>query len=278
MINIFELACLSNHIYYPYAHTTPAFFIYPLLRNKKKVSLPNQRWCCLHQLDPDMKPKNYSYSQLYIKFYGAKATNAVIAVRGSFWLSDFVKDYKCWRHDIDNKTLHNIIPEPYYAQTAAYTIIVHDYLKRYYPHLLNNLIFTGHSLGGAIAQLILLRSGFTYSTVAFNAPGVGHMPDINLKLKNTITNVNARYGLINKVGLTLGQCYQIDISEQEAQAKELFKRFSGHHTPSKKTHSFWQNLKISEEIYSVMAAQHSILNMIHALQKPKNATIAHTIL
>ena len=278
MINILELSCLSNHIYYPDTYATPAFLLYPLPNNKKKLSPPLQRWCCLRQLDPDMKPKNYSYSQLYIKFNGAKATNAVIAIRGSFWLDDYIKDYQSWRHDIENKSYYNTIPEPYYAHTVAYTIIVHDYLNQHFPHLLNNLIFTGHSLGGAIAQFQLLRTGFAYPAVAFNSPGVGHMPGINLRLQNLITNVNSRYGLINKLGETIGRYLQIDIPEDEKEAKEIFKQFSGHHSQNNKTNSLWKNLKTSWEIYCVVKAQHSILNIVHELQKKKNAALAHTII
>ena len=76
--------------------------------------------------------------------------------------------------------------------------------KKYFSDAQNNLILTGHSLGGAIACLVALMD-FPIPSTIFNAPGCGHMPGIH--------NVDARYDVISKIGLVLGSVQLLEVPQ-----------------------------------------------------------------
>lgn len=56
-----------------------------------------------------------------------------------------------------------------------------------------NVIVTGHSLGGAIAQVVANRGGYRMAT--FNAPGVGVIASRNMLRSNPLMNVVRLYGM-----------------------------------------------------------------------------------
>jgi pimeloyl-ACP methyl ester carboxylesterase len=115
----------------------------------------------------------------------------------------------------------------YFPQAIVFARKVHTYLKKYYPNL-KRITYTGHSLGGALAQLVALR-GRPHKAVVFNSPGCKEIAGPYYEQrKNLITSVNARYGVINKIGEpVLGNLTVIDVPNLEADAKNLLTHF--HH-------------------------------------------------
>ncbi len=151
---------------------------------------PGDNWSSIEKLEN----KNTGF---YAEAYRNKNTGeVVIAYRGTDQ-----KDGGDWQNNLHigiGKT-----PEQY--QDA---ILFYDEVARKYGS--GNVIVTGHSLGGALAQLVGAETGAT--TVAFNAPGVAHLlPEIginspaspssysnikNYSLANDILNLlNIAYGL-----------------------------------------------------------------------------------
>jgi hypothetical protein len=60
----------------------------------------------------------------------------------------------------------------------------------------------------------------------FNSPGCGELAGSMVKTRmNYINNINARYGIVNKIGMLVGKLFVIDIAKDEAEAKLLYEHF-----------------------------------------------------
>ena len=77
---------------------------------------------------------------------------------------------------------------------------------------------------------MVLKNGYAFPVVSFNAPGVGHMPGISMNNLALIININATHGLINKVGLTLGKqggnIFWVDIPKEDERARKMIAQFN----------------------------------------------------
>ena len=175
-----------------------------------------------------MSLNNHFYAQLYIKFYDGVATDAIVAIRGTIfndWTNDG-EDVLSWISDTLGDGHHGMAPEPFTSMAQQFIWDAIHYNDEHFPHLIG-IYLTGHSLGGAIAQLCLLNGAFTPQVITFNAPGIGHLVSERRKemAAGKIYNINARYGIINKIGQAVGKIYLIDIPQMENEAKALFTHF-----------------------------------------------------
>ncbi len=67
----------------------------------------------------------------------------------------------------------------------------------------NEVVYTGHSLGGALAKYVAAKYG--YQAVAFNAPGIKGLNNLNQMHRNArIHNVNALFDPVSKYGEHFG--------------------------------------------------------------------------
>ena len=101
----------------------------------------------------------------------------------------------------------DVIPSQYYSALNTYSMVLNEY-NGY------KVTITGHSLGGAVAQLLGATLGI--DTVTFNAPGVAHLlpliaSDFNLstdpKSYTNITNYNIANEWLNELNIGMG--YQL---------------------------------------------------------------------
>ncbi len=226
MLTILEFSKIAGHIY-DISKPTYGYVSFKQTTVKNitdKDTKDKDTWCIMTDVDPTIDPANHFFAQLYLKFENGNATDAVVAVRGTLFTdkTNLGVDALSWYADVLGEGGSDSAPLSFTNSLISFIVKAQDYLRNYFPSVLP-LKFTGHSLGGALAQLMPLKAGILGRAVVFNSPGVGHIPGVMPDKSNWVYNINSRYGLINKVGLTLGKVYLIDVPEREAEAKQLFR-------------------------------------------------------
>jgi pimeloyl-ACP methyl ester carboxylesterase len=175
-------------------------------------------------VDPRMHTDNNFFAQLYIKFCNGKAKAAVVAIRGTVLgrIDNDVEDFVSWWSDVLANGGADRLPG-YLTLAIRFYYKAKSYVRRYFPHIISVAV-TGHSLGGAIAQLVTL-TGRPAKAVAFNSPGCGNMPGINPNYSGFVYSVNAKYGFINKIGITVApHLFLVDVPQDAAQAKAILQQ------------------------------------------------------
>jgi hypothetical protein len=138
------------------------------------------------------------FARLYVRFQGTRATGAVVAYRGTMLtsLGNLVNDVELALH-IRPDSLP--LAKAFYNKAFAYLMVNH-------PGLLPKL--TGHSLGGALAQLVAIERSEHYhpQTVVFNSPGVGCLLDANERNQDHsyIHQINTTLDNIHDIGSRIG--------------------------------------------------------------------------
>ncbi len=199
-ISVLEFAEISQDVYNTKAH-------------KIKAKLKSKQW--FRELET-----NYNssfFARLYIrksKLTG-KVDAAVVAFRGTMPLQHPYNDISDFRIALSHE-----LPLSY--QSAR--VFFHKarwYVRENYPGVPIKL--TGHSLGGALAQLIAAKNDQV--AITFNAPGIGDLPDIHAgkTYHRNIHNINAKDGYINKIGKVIGTIQTIEVTQGESDLNEASK-------------------------------------------------------
>lgn len=223
MIRLNELAAVANHIYKPNSPHMGAVLINKLMTTDLSSIGNMTAWALITDVDPMIIPLNNFYAGLYIHFDNAKATNAVIVYRGTkpLNISNDCTDIKTWFSDVFGDGSYDKLPS-YYVYASSFFYAARDYLDKHFPDV--PLKVTGHSLGGALAQLIVAYSHMPVKSIVFNSPGIGNIPDVNLEAGYQVLNINSTYGFINKVGKVIGEILYIDVPNKESYAKDAFEK------------------------------------------------------
>lgn len=219
MLTIIEYALLSAHVYGIVEPKKIQRIFHPAIHEKP----PQTGLAYMVDVDPAMVESNHFFARLYIKFDNYTATDAVVAVRGTLFddYTNKLVDILSWVTAVLGEGGHDSAPLVFTNLLVSFASKAHAYIRKYFPHI-SHLKFTGHSLGGALAQLMPLKAGFLGETVVFNSPGVGNITGVMANNQYWITNVNSHYGVINKIGKLLGKLYVIDVPNDESEAKRLF--------------------------------------------------------
>ena len=229
MIRIHEYAIISSHVYQVDLKNYMGIKFAKLSAQDVKLKKIPDGWNFLPDIAPHLDPANHFYAALYLKFSQGTAIDAVIAFRGTM-MSDWnniLADVWSWYSSAIGNNWHQHYPI-YFAEAAAFSEIAIEYINRNFPKLNPaGIRFTGHSLGGALAQLIAARCSF-HPAVAFNSPSCrGMMSSRISQVWPLVTNVNSRYDVINKLGGNpIGKLNVIDVTEMETEARSLFANFN----------------------------------------------------
>ncbi len=196
-VSVLEYATLSEDIYNNYKASEP---------RKPKISLKFAfgDWKDVTNelgIYPFINYHHSFFARLYVrKLRGQRSPNAaVIAYRGTLInYSGNLLD------DLEIGVGHLPHDEPL---ARAFYINAVQYI---YSHGLHPR-FTGHSLGGALAQLVAINSRKRPPVVTFNSPGIGKL--VHKSDYYYIHNYNSKDGLINKVGTTEGHVSKLDVRQ-----------------------------------------------------------------
>lgn len=168
-----------------------------------------------------MNPSNHFFAALYVKVRGGKVTDAVVAFRGTQNYTDDYVDYEAWQSDVLNNGANDQLPA-YYPKARAFFRAARDYARQQFGLKVS---LTGHSLGGALAQLVVAHAAKPHIAVTFNAPGIGNIPGVNVEhFAHYVHGINARYGFINKIGQPFGSIIYVNVPNEEEDAKAAFAR------------------------------------------------------
>ena len=288
MITVLEYATLSWHTYHPFFNLfgkKPSSF---QIMKKDGGNHALHGWHQITDISRHMHPAQDFYAQLYVKFAFGKPLAGVVAFRGTVitdWDNDKV-DFNTWASDVIAQGKNNQIPK-YFTQAEWF---YHDSLRYLFDELkCHHLSVTGHSLGGAIAQLIPGLLQMPSTAISFNSPGIGHIPGVEQAQANCIHAINSTYGFINKIGKPLGHITYVDVPEKEPQAKQALEdsakeknlSYQLEHTkdPTERANLYCalnleNHLPDKIDFFESVGAQHSIGNLLKTLHEKKYGAVA----
>jgi hypothetical protein len=291
MITVLEYATLSWHTYHSH------FSLFGKKHEEFQIVKQNvdkksrHGWYQITDISRHMHPAQDFYAQLYVKFAFGKPLAGVVAFRGTLitdWDNDEV-DFDVWASDVFGDGKHDQVPK-YFTQAEWFYYDARRYLLDELK--CHHLSVTGHSLGGAIAQLVPALMGMPTTAVTFNAPGVGHIPGVKSEQGMCIFGFNSRYGFLNKIGQSLGRVEYLEVPEKAAEAKQALVEYASEKTLGQhieKAENLPDQLRLSfdlifkdgprrglagSDFLDAIAAQHSINNLLQTLTEKKQASLA----
>lgn len=199
-VTVLEFAYLAADVY------NPSSKIHHILRDWSPKSLQKEGFQP-HYTDP-------FFARLYLRHdTTGKVDAAVVSYRGTQMTKHI--DNVC----DDLEIALGDDPESEKLANAFYTLAFNHVIFDY--GLLLKL--TGHSLGGALAQLVAISAKPHPQTIVFNSPGVGQIKDVDANAAYPyIHNFDARHGEVNKIGKTIGHRTDLNIPEGNQKVDNLW--------------------------------------------------------
>lgn len=199
---------------------------------KSAISDGENAWVQLLMPSLTLSTDGGFYAEYYAKIVNQKIAYLVIAIRGTNNLSDDLLDYKTWAKSVWDDT-HAQLTNPYYLARAqqfyaACAEVYHDLQSFGWVASNAKLYFTGHSLGGALANMhasnMLLMYPNLPRAVSFNAPGVGGMRGIHHEpaIQQRVLSMRAHYDFVSVIGVAYGYVINNHIPQGCHAAKRVF--------------------------------------------------------
>lgn len=182
-------------------------------------------WVTIPTLDPSMTPSSPLYCELYIYMQHKKPQAAAMVIRGTANLDNIEQDISTWTAELAGWAKQGDYPTHYVNTALAFYQKVKAYILQVAPQLLQSIVVVGHSLGGALAKILVAQYNAP-KAVVFNAPGVAALIE-HPHNTGAIYAVDSLYGMINKLGAHLPgrHAAQVDVPEQSHLAKLMLQAF-----------------------------------------------------
>jgi hypothetical protein len=180
------------------------------------------------------RPKNKGfYAELYAKIIDHKIIATMVAIRGTNNFSDIKEDVDAWTTSVVDSNDAALNDPSYLGECVVfYTLckdIFHqlqsaDLLSDNFEHC-----YTGHSLGGALANLHVAKVFSLYPriphVITFNPPGIGSIKGIDKTpaIEAHVVTMRAHYDFVSAIGVPYGYVINNHIKESAADAKHAFR-------------------------------------------------------
>lgn len=300
-IALLDYAYLALNVYHtPKDNKLLGFRPQPIknLQNiKQRAQYNTEGWYQLQTEDVFLPTTQPFYADVYVKIYRNKIRHIMLAMRGTVpsIAGNISEDVKTWWKAVVSSN-QSILNEPsFYTHQLSFFLVNFDRVVGRLSKL--NLIAddcafhaTGHSLGGALANLVSAAaipvSAQPFTVISFNAPGIASMQGVSTSAfrEGQVISMRATYDFVSAISEPYGYVINIKIPQHYTQAKQAFaieaaKNSEGHRT-FKQTMcdavlgcDTYQRLEQASDLYDSLLAQHSMDNFIHVIaQNPSVAS------
>ena len=270
-ISLQEFAYLALNVYHDnaddYLLAPRPFYALRVEEQKKYIDQGKSGWYLAEPYTPDFNADfDGFYCDFYIKVVDKKIRYLVIAFRGTKEIGSKVEDALTWGSNVLFGNQATTESQEHMVEKASFfSLHVQHILKKYRKAniLADNAehFLVGHSLGGAIAHTAhgLLPYFIGRRSIAFNPPGIGHEYQMSKVLENCAISIRSSYDIISLIGDPYGYNININVPEQQAEAKKYFD-------------TVYQRLnRLSDNKLSQTDQSNKNLNLPEMLKKAENA-------
>jgi hypothetical protein len=190
------------------------------------------------------------YADLYAKVYYGKIQHLMISFRGTDKFLDYIEDALHWWNTVlpDGNLIEWSIPG-YWDYALDFIMKCNRVIKDLDNHGLFAKIcgqhVTGHSLGGALANLVAGKGAICMppstnvwlpvmpDIISFNAPGIEGMRHVDCSgfPQGQVISMRAQYDMVSALGKSYGYVMNNIIPEGCAEAKQAFEMQQGIEAP-----------------------------------------------
>jgi hypothetical protein len=250
-INLLDFAYLSLNVYHelkddPLLGQRPRLIGSTALL-KENINELQDAWYQLAFPALTLPTNNGFYAEYYAKIINHEIIATMISIRGTDHYDDYKEDYHVWCKSVTDSN-NTILNNPSYQGVAGgfYSSCREAMMQIEDAGLAaknTKLYFTGHSLGGALANLHIGNYMTTYPSVpwavTFNAPGVGDIKGIdkNLVIQEHVVSMRAHYDFVSAIGEPYGLVVNNHIPEGCKDAKNAFELEHQLNNPQTKKHA-----------------------------------------
>ena len=165
------------------------------------------------------------------------------------------------------------LPEYYYELALLFYGKVQRCLFDKFNYSIAKLKVTGHSLGGAIAGLLVSYHGLPIQAVTFNAPGIRDIQGVDAMI-GSVTNVRAKYDFVSAIDFPVGPCFDYLVPEHLAEAKRAFEIAREHKQNAQSRLDTIDDVIETSDFAVSALAQHSMVNLLEAIETQTTTELA----
>jgi hypothetical protein len=241
-ISLLDYAYLALNVYHNHRDDAligfRPFHLESLILLKNYINNKNG-WIQLKLPELTLDSTSGFYAELYVKIYLQKIQHIMVAFRGTSVKNDYTEDIQTWWKTVTAYTDNKANTPTYWPYATAFMQNCTSVISELdHMNLLADFCghhITGHSLGGALANLVAAKAFICKPAdisvalpnvpyvISFNAPGIGNMPGIcDGFYEGQVISMRAQYDMISALGVPYGYVINNIIPEGYDTAKRAF--------------------------------------------------------